>query len=172
MNSQRNVNYQHHSVELQCPSTQHSITIQLPSTGDSPNWTVNLNCIINTISNQFTLVSNLNELEWLLTSNDMMMNRHDPIQFGALLSKQIPPPAILKIISLKSIAVLKNSPKQTVLGLVNEILDDMTPEERRSLNGHSSDYQQRSYHISVNIERNTEILFLNNIYIIHYLIIL
>eukprot|EP01083_Nonionella_stella_P221520 791352_1 len=125
------MNYQHHSVELQCSSTDDSITIQLPSTGDSPDWALNLDFIIKAIANKF-------KPKWLFTINDIMINPNDPSQFGVLLSQQIPPPAILKIISLEEVTSLQATPKHTDDGLINEILGDMTTEEVHALNGPTS----------------------------------
>eukprot|EP01083_Nonionella_stella_P137125 417296_1 len=121
------MNYQHHSVELQCSSTDDSITIQLPSTGDSPDWALNLDFIIKAIANKF-------KPKWLFTINDTMINQHDPIQFGVVLSQQTPPPAILKIMSLKEVVSFYAKPKHTEDGLINEILNDMTTEEMHALN--------------------------------------
>eukprot|EP01083_Nonionella_stella_P099627 280118_1 len=134
------MNHQHHSVELQCPSTGDSTTIQLPSTGDSPDWALNLHFIIQAISTQFEFASTLKESEWLLSINGMMINRHDAVQFGALLSKQISPPAILQIIVKPSmVPSLHAKPQQTDPDdLINEILDDMTSNEIHSLKGQIS----------------------------------
>eukprot|EP01083_Nonionella_stella_P099626 280111_1 len=111
------MNYQHHSVELQCSSTDDSITIQLPSTGDSPDWASNLDFVIKAIANHF-------KPKCLFTINDSMINQNDPIQFGVVLSQQTPPPAILKIMSLKEVISFYTQPKQTddSHGLINEIL--------------------------------------------------
>eukprot|EP01083_Nonionella_stella_P303686 1052189_1 len=125
------MNYQHHSVELQCSSIGDSITIQLPSTGDSPDWPSNLDFVIKAIANHF-------KPKWLFTINDIMINPNDPSQFGVLLSQQIPPPAILKIISLEEVTSLQAKPKHTDDGLINEILGDMTTEEVHALNGPTS----------------------------------
>eukprot|EP01083_Nonionella_stella_P016513 46098_1 len=133
------MNYQHHCVELQCPSTGDSVTVQLPSTEDSPDWASNLHFIIQAISNHFRLVSKLKESQWLFTINGMMVNRHDTVQFGVLLSKHVPPPAVLKIMFNASIVPslqLHAIPQQTdsdTSSLINEIVDAMTTEEIHSL---------------------------------------
>eukprot|EP01084_Bolivina_argentea_P019827 36867_1 len=93
--------YIHRFVELQClieSSTKLSAKIKLPSQID---WKLNLHSILKRIQNKFECLSNMDKSHWLLTTNNIIINKEDPIKFGKLMSTQIPPPAIIQITKTK-----------------------------------------------------------------------
>eukprot|EP01083_Nonionella_stella_P099628 280123_1 len=125
------INYKHHAVELKCNSTDSSITIPLPSSFDNQPL---INIVTNAIRNEFKLFSNLKDSDWLLTINDTIINKHDVVQFDELLTSKIPPPAIVYAWIKPSIVhewIIKNRTHSN--SLINEIIDDMTVQELRSL---------------------------------------
>eukprot|EP01084_Bolivina_argentea_P289467 497086_1 len=92
--------FQHKLIELECDFETYSqqiIKLKLPSFND---WTKNLESILSRIPKRFPLLS---ESQWLLSVNDIIINKQDPLQFKELM-ETIPPPVIIKIIS--STAVL------------------------------------------------------------------
>eukprot|EP01084_Bolivina_argentea_P312537 541096_1 len=90
--------YIHEYVELQCyivSATQKAVKIALPS----PNrWSSNLESILKRIPNKFKFLLNFDESQWILTVNNITIDKHDPIKFGELLSTKIPPIAVIEII--------------------------------------------------------------------------
>eukprot|EP01083_Nonionella_stella_P101218 286685_1 len=90
-----NDKYRHVSVQLRCSLLQpdHSVTINLPS----DDWRSNLNFIIQTIRSEFEFLSHMKDSEWLLIANDIIIDKNNAVQFGEVLSAQIPPLAILEI---------------------------------------------------------------------------
>eukprot|EP01083_Nonionella_stella_P054922 144942_1 len=101
MNTGKINNYKHVFVEVKCSflSTDDSIRIQLLS----EDWESNLNCILSTIQNTFQSLNTMEEFEWLFVSNGIIVHKHDALQFGDILSTQIPSPAVLEIVTLKTL---------------------------------------------------------------------
>eukprot|EP01083_Nonionella_stella_P268959 909550_1 len=87
--------YKHLYVQLKCSLRPpgHSITIKLPF----DDWRSNLNFIIQTIRSEFEFLSHMKDSEWLLIANDIIIDKNNAVQFGEVLSAQIPPLAILEI---------------------------------------------------------------------------
>eukprot|EP01083_Nonionella_stella_P155809 503881_1 len=83
--------FKHDFVQLRCPllppNHSNSITIKLPSDDCGSN----LNFILQTIRNKLELVSHMKDSDWLLLTNGIIIDKHNAIQFGEILSEQIPP---------------------------------------------------------------------------------
>eukprot|EP01084_Bolivina_argentea_P019828 36870_1 len=89
--------HKHTFVELQCfiqSESSKSIRFKLPSPND---WKHNLQSILIRIPSKFKCLSNMHESQWMLSINNIIINKQDPVQFGELLTKQIPP-AVIKIV--------------------------------------------------------------------------
>eukprot|EP01084_Bolivina_argentea_P194520 333761_1 len=85
MNSSNN----HEYVVLKC--AQKEVKIKLPS---PDNWSLNLKSILERIPHKFKFLSNIDELQVLLSVNKTIINKQDPQAFGQILSNQIPIPVI------------------------------------------------------------------------------
>eukprot|EP01084_Bolivina_argentea_P224538 379664_1 len=81
--------YHHSFVEIH--SSSESVRLKLPSPND---WATNLSSILKRIPKKFKFLSNIDQSQWILTINNVVINKQDPIKFGELLSRIIPPAII------------------------------------------------------------------------------
>eukprot|EP01083_Nonionella_stella_P286784 976123_1 len=105
-NAESLIKYKHVSVELKCPLLppssldEDAIIIQLPSTSD---WAVNFDFILKSIPNKFELFTNIDDSQWLLILDGKIIDKHNPIAFGRILSTQIPPLATLEVVDFATL---------------------------------------------------------------------
>eukprot|EP01084_Bolivina_argentea_P019674 36590_1 len=93
----------HEFVELQCIdefSKKQSVKLVLPSSND---WTLNLQSLLKRIPKKFKCLLDIDKSQWILTINNQIINKQDPIYFGKLLSEHIAPPAIIKIVQPQAV---------------------------------------------------------------------
>eukprot|EP01084_Bolivina_argentea_P082566 149493_1 len=99
--------------------------IRLPSKKDNIDWKRNLSSIFKAIPKKFPFLSNINESEWKLTLNDIIIQKEDFQQFGELLSSipinPIPVVKIEKHITVDTEETKVNEPNINLSSTTNRI---------------------------------------------------
>eukprot|EP01084_Bolivina_argentea_P123315 218535_1 len=92
--------YNHMNVILECyirSPTEIPIQIKLPSN----DWISNLESIFKRCPSKFKFLQHMNQSEWALSVNNIVIKRRDASKFGELLSK-IAPVAMIQIVKVKN----------------------------------------------------------------------
>ena len=93
--------YVHKTVTLKCCIKSNEIAndtsnIRLPSTND---WDKNLKSILSKVKRKFKLISTMDDSEWMITINNIVIDKTDSTQLSKLLPS-IPPVAIIEIVNI------------------------------------------------------------------------